>query len=71
MAGKKKDSSVLRVVVPKSVRYNILSSVKYGKYKSISDFLRKAIKNQLENEDLENKDLLEDQSFKKFIEKIS
>ncbi|MFQ5800252.1 MAG: hypothetical protein ACE5HH_00850 [Candidatus Hydrothermarchaeales archaeon] len=71
MREKKKDKVGIGVVVPKGVKEEIVSFVKHGEYKSISDFLRKAIYKLLDEKAAENEDVLGEKSFKRFIEEIS
>lgn len=71
MTEKKRNKVGIGVVVPKSVKDEIRGFVKRGEYKSISDFLRKAIYKLLDEKAAEKEDVLKEKSFKRFIEEIS
>jgi Arc/MetJ-type ribon-helix-helix transcriptional regulator len=68
---KKRDKVPVSAIIPRNTKKDILIHIKGGDYKSVSDFLRHAIYNLLDEKTDEKKDILKKKSLKNFIEEIS
>jgi Arc/MetJ-type ribon-helix-helix transcriptional regulator len=71
MKKKQKNRVSLSTTVPMWVKEEISSQVESGRYKSSSDFIRKAIFELLEGKKKEGSDIIKGRNLKRFIEKIS
>lgn len=71
MKKKQKNRVSVSTTVPMWVKEEISSLVESDKYKSSSDFIRKAIFELLMGKKEEGKDIIRGKNLKRFIEKIS